>query len=83
MINILLISYLSVIMMIQIKLSKYNNWLKENGYTIEEEASLYLRQLDDIIRNTRWYLDNYEKLATYRVRWVNYSACNITKPKDL
>jgi len=83
MISIQQTSFLSVIMMIQIRMSKYNNRLKENDYTPEEEAEIYNSQLKDILQNTRWYLDNIESMAEYRVRWVNYAAVNITKPKGL
>jgi hypothetical protein len=50
-----------------------NNWLKEQGYTVEEEAKLYDDQLQDILDNTRWYLDNLEFMRQYRVSWGNYS----------
>lgn len=60
--------------MIQLKFEKYNksNWLKEHGYTPEQEEIVYDDQLDDILRNPRWYLDNLDDLKDYRLSWKNY-----------
>ena len=43
-----------------IKLAKLSNHLYEADYTIDEEAEVYDRQLDDILKNTREYLDNFQ-----------------------
>ena len=59
--------------MIEIKLRRTNNWLKDNDYTLEDEGKLYDDQLTDIIENTRWYLDNLDFLSTYRVSWQRYT----------
>lgn len=50
------------------KTSHPKNW----GMTIEEEAEMYEEQLQDIIDNPGWYLDNFEGLREYRVSWKNY-----------
>jgi hypothetical protein len=68
--------------MIQLRLNN-TNWLRNNEYSSDEEGEIYERQLCDILTNTRWYLDNLEFLVEYRVSWVNYRRCNITKPKHL
>ena len=73
-------------MALKIRVCKTNNWLKDNGYTLQEEIEIYKRQLQDIIDNPRWYLDNLEYLVTYRVRWKNYrnnKPTLIPKQKDL
>ena len=49
-----------------------NSWLKDAGYTIEQEASIYDDQLDDLIKNTKKYLDSFETMVTYKVRWKEY-----------
>ena len=75
--------------MIQIKTyMKNTTWLSEQGYTKEEEADIYDRQLDDIMANPRWYLDNLEKLNEYKVSWNCYKKMkggrhNITTPYEL
>lgn len=70
-------------MPIKVKILRTNNWLKDNGYSLEDELEIYNSQLQDILLHTRWYLDNLEYLIQYRVRWVNYRSCNITKAKPL
>ena len=52
---------------------KNNNWLKDNGYSKEEEERIYNYQLQDILNNTRWYLDNIHFLKEYKVSWICYS----------
>jgi hypothetical protein len=49
-----------------------NRWLKDAGYTVEEEAKIYERNLQDIKDNTRWYLDNLDYLVGYKVSWHCY-----------
>lgn len=71
--------------MIKVKLMKSSSLLKEAGYTLHDEVDIYNRQLDDILENTRWYLDNAYKLPEYQLRYVNYSSVNIspTAPKRI
>lgn len=62
----------------KILLHSNNNWLKDAGYTMHDEEIIYDAQLVDILTNTRWYLDNLDKLPTYRVSWKNYhSTCPV------
>ena len=65
---------------IKINVHPINNWLKENGYTLEDEIELYNKQLQDVYDNPRDYLDNLEYLRTYRVRWKNYHYKTATIP---
>lgn len=60
--------------MMKILLFQNNNLLKNNGYTLADEAEIYDNQLVDIIENTRWYLDNLDTMPTYRVSWKNYRS---------
>ena len=53
---------------------KFNNWLKNQGYSREEEGKIYDDNLQDVIDNPRWYLDNLEFLVAYRVRWATYKG---------
>jgi hypothetical protein len=53
--------------MINIPMHPTNAALKDAGYTIEEEEQIYDSQLQDILDNVSWYLDNYETLVTYKV----------------
>jgi len=53
--------------------------LKSNGYTLEQEEAIYDRLLEDVIHNTRWYLDNLEFMRAYTVRWKRYPAQNKLK----
>jgi hypothetical protein len=59
--------------MIKVRLHSHSEDLSMSGYTLEDESKLYEEQLQDIIVHTRWYLDNLEKLKSYRVRWHDYS----------
>ncbi len=54
--------------------------LKENGFTVDEEAELYEAQLQDILEHTREYLDNIEFMTPYYVSWKNYSFRTPTIP---
>lgn len=69
--------------MIKVRVHEKNNWLKDAGYTQEEEASIYDAQLQDVLDNPRWYLDNCETVMSYRVSWINYSRDKITLPLKL
>ena len=52
---------------------KNNNWLDKNGYSLEEQQQIYQYQLDDVLKNTRWYLDSLEHLVTYRLSYICYT----------
>lgn len=69
-------------MALEVRLYKNNNWLKRSGYTITEEGEVYDEQLQDIVANPRWYLDNLDYLCEYRVSWKNYRHTNPTKPRE-
>jgi hypothetical protein len=60
---------------------KTNNWLS-NCYTKEEEISIYDEQLQDILDNTSWYLENLDYLLAYRVFWGDYSTNRAVIPKQ-
>lgn len=57
----------------RIKIHTHSNWLCNAGYTQEEESALYDSQLQDVIENPRWYLDNLEDMSEYRVSWTRYT----------
>ena len=63
---------------IKLELLKKSNWLREAGYTPEQEAKIYEKQLQDLYDNPRWYLDNFSFLPEYRVSWVNYKRTKAT-----
>jgi len=61
------------------KNTRFNsNHLSNNGLDTEQQAALYLFQLEDIYNRPRWYLDNLEYLSEYRVSWINYKQVKIT-----
>jgi hypothetical protein len=60
--------------MMKVKFYGKSSWLKDAGYTLEEEETLYNEQLKDILRNTRWYLDNLDSLHPYKVSWHAYTS---------
>jgi len=60
-------------MPIKIKINANNSWLQEAGYSEEEEAKIYSDNLQDILDNPRWYLDNIGSLREYKVRWNCYT----------
>jgi len=59
--------------MIRLQIIPTNNWLRDNGYTPEEEIYIYSKQLEDIYDNPRWYLDNLDYLREYRTYFINYN----------
>ena len=59
---------------ILIRTYKRNNWLGENGYSEEEQGLIYDALLEDVIFNTRFYLDNLESMKTFRVSWHYYKG---------
>ena len=52
---------------------KTNNILKDNKFTIEEEALRYEEDLEAVFDNPREFLDNLQFYTEYRVSWKNYS----------
>ena len=67
-------------MMLKINFKDKCNRLIQSGYSLEEESKIYEKQLQDILCNLRWYLDNCEKLVVYRVRWKDYRNKTATLP---
>lgn len=51
----------------------FNDWLKDQGYTQQDEEDIYLCQLDDIYLNPRWYLNNFPFMREYKVSWKCYT----------
>ncbi len=70
-------------MVVFIRKHANNDWLKEAEYTPEEEEKLFDVTLQDVMDNTRWYLDNLEYLREYRVYWQCYSRKGVTLPRKL
>ena len=66
--------------MMQIAMSTTSQNLRDADYSIEEEAEIYDNNIDDLLLNTRWYLDNLDYLSVYQVRWKNYEYSNPTLP---
>lgn len=66
----------------QMKLNLFpqNNHLRENGFTMAEEESLYERQLRELLENPRWYLDNLDNMREYRLSWVDYRHTKVSIP---
>ena len=58
--------------LIQVKLIGNDNRLSSAGYTYDQESTIYDDNLQDVIKNTRWYLDNLDYLREYRVSWKTY-----------
>ncbi len=56
----------------KVKWHPKNNWLKNNGYTVAQESELYDQLLTCVATNPRWFSDNYDRLPTYRLSWVDY-----------
>lgn len=52
--------------------TKTTTSLQKNGYTIEQEHKIYDAVCDDILKNTRWYLDNLEFISEFQVSWEEY-----------
>jgi len=68
--------------MVGIKIRFYcdSSWLKESGYTIQQQAQIYDDLLTDIYNNPGWYLEHFRMMREFRVDWVDYKQTNITKP---
>ena len=69
-------------MVVRIYLKSNTSWLRESLYEVEDEILLYDEQLKDIMKNTRWYLENLEYMCEYRVRWKDYSLKSPTLPHE-
>ena len=54
--------------------------LARQGYSRAEEIAIYDKQLQDIIDNPRWYLDNLSFMRGYTVFWKDYSNKVATLP---
>lgn len=67
----------------EIEISKINNILKANGYTIEQEEAIYNKQLQELYNNPRQYLDHLDYMVEYRVSWKNYRSNRPTLPYNL
>jgi hypothetical protein len=63
-----------------IKMHPRNALLKDAGYTIEEEERIYDTQLQEVLDNVSWYLENFQTMVTYKVRWKNYNNKTPTTP---
>jgi hypothetical protein len=66
--------------MIKTDMPHRNSWLSDSGYSEEEQIALFNKNIQDILDNTRWYLDNLEHLRDYKVFWQCYSRKGITFP---
>lgn len=55
----------------KIKFSGRSQQLKDN-YTFDEEKQLYEDSLREVYENPRWFLDNLDKLSSFRVSWKDY-----------
>jgi hypothetical protein len=67
----------------KIKMHETNALLKDAGYTLEQEEKIYNDQLDEIQKNPRKYLDTFETMVTYKVRWKNYLSTSPVLPYAL
>lgn len=52
---------------------KKSTYLTKHDYTIEDVEDLFEQQLQEIIDETRWYLDNIDYMVEYRVPWGKYT----------
>lgn len=68
---------------IQVKFRGSTSWLDKEDYTLEQQAELFDQNIEDVLQNTRWYLDNLNLLAEYRVCWGDYRRGSATKPYRL
>lgn len=65
---------------VQIQFTNSSSLLAKSDYSMEEQGQIYDYQLQDVIENTRWYLDNIEFMREFRVSWVDYKTQRWTKP---
>lgn len=65
---------------IEVTLTTKSNWLRDAGYSVEDQEKIYDDLLTDVIENPRWYLDQLNYLPEFRVNWVNYVKQNNTRP---
>jgi len=59
---------------------KTNNILKDNKFTLEEEAYRYEEDLEYVFYNTREVLNNLRFYTEYRVSWNDYRNKTPTLP---
>ena len=57
-----------------------SSWLNDSGYTREQQAKIYDDLLEDVLANPRWYLDQLDYLAEFKVHWIDYSKQKVTRP---
>ena len=55
-------------------LMKNRTNLRDNGYNVEEEGTIYDMLLEAIYNNPRYYLDNLNKMTTSSLSWHNYNT---------
>jgi hypothetical protein len=65
---------------VHVRFSGVSRWLKDEGFTLEEQETLYEQCLLSVYNNPRYYLDNLEFLREFKVSWADYSSVGITKP---
>ena len=61
---------------------KTNNILKDNQFTLEEEACRYDMDLQRVYDNPRKFLDDLQFYTEYRVRWNDYRSKTPTLPHN-
>ena len=64
-----------------VRLIPNNNWLKESGYSKQEEIETYNDQIQEVIDDPGWYLQNLDYMTEYRLSWGTYTTKRITIPK--
>jgi hypothetical protein len=57
----------------RLNLNLESNWLSNCGYSHQKQIEIYDEQLEDIMLNTRWYLDHLDEMKEYRVFWTRYT----------
>lgn len=67
----------------EIAIMNNSSWLKYSLYEEEDEGLVYDEQLKDVLKNTRWYLDNIDYISEYRVSWNDYKSKSATTPLKL
>jgi hypothetical protein len=59
---------------IEVRFYDKSSWLKDADYSYIEENQILDDLLNDVLMNTRWYLDNLDYLREFRVSWGNYRS---------
>lgn len=65
---------------VEIRFKNRSSDLSVQGYTVEQQAQIYDAMLQDVMDNTRWYLDQLDFLREVRVSWASYQKGCATKP---